>query len=392
MPWKDCTAVDERTAFVTAVSRGEQSFSALCRYFNISRPTGYKWLGRFAQSGPDGLTDQSRAPLLQPKAMPPALRTPILALRARHPTWGPKKLKARLEQDHPDLAWPARSTIGELLRREGLAHPRPARRRTLPHDQPLQHALAPNDLWCADFKGWFLTGNGQRCDPLTITDAYSRYLLRCRSVAKTDGPHVHAVFEAAFREFGLPNAIRTDNGTPFASPGLAGLSRLSVWWIRLGIRPERIAPGRPDQNGRHERFHETLQDDTARPPRFTLAAQQARFTVFQKEYNHLRPHEALGLLTPDRFYRPSHRKFPAALPDLAYPFECWLRRISAAGHLTWNRHMIYIGIALEDQDVALRPLDDGLFELHFGPLLLGWLDEPSATFTPVSSPPRALRH
>jgi transposase InsO family protein len=236
MPWKDCSAVDERKEFIIAFRRREQSFSALCRYFGVSRPTGYKWLERFAESGEDGLVDQSRAPLLQPRAMPEALRAPILALRSHHPTWGPKKLKARLEQDHPDLAWPARSTIGDLLRREGLAKPRPVRRRTLLHDEPLRHATAPNAVWCADFKGWFLTGNGQRCDPLTITDAYSRYLLRCRSTPKTDGPHVRRIFESAFAQFGLPDAIRIDNGPPFASTGLAGLSRLSVWWIRLGIR------------------------------------------------------------------------------------------------------------------------------------------------------------
>jgi transposase InsO family protein len=391
MPWKDSTAVDERKAFITAYLRREQSFSALCRYFGISRPTGYKWLDRFDASGEAGLSNESRAPAHQPRAMPETLRGAILDLRARHPTWGPKKLKARLETDRPDLAWPARSTIGDLLRREGLAHPRPPRRRTVPHDEPLAHAQQPNDVWCADFKGWFLTGNGQRCDPLTITDAYSRYLIRLRAVPKTDGPHVRHVFEAGFREFGLPLRIRTDNGPPFASTGIAGLSRLAVWWIRLGILPERIEPGHPDQNGRHERFHETLQNETARPPKADLSRQQRRFAEFQDEYNHLRPHEALGLRTPDRFYRPSPRKFPAQLPDLAYPFECWLRRVSAAGLIAWKRHQIYLSVLLEDQDVALRPIDDGLYEVFFGRLLLGWLDEPSATFTPHRAPPRSQR-
>jgi len=391
MPWKEHTAVDERKAFVIAWQRQEQSFSALCRGFGISRPTGYKWLERFDDLGEIGLADESRAPLHQPRSMAGALRSAILDLRTKHPTWGPKKLKARLETDHPDLAWPARSTIGELLRREGLAQPRPARRRTLLHDEPLAHAQAPNDVWCADFKAWFLTGNGQRCDPLTVTDAYSRYLIRCRAVPKTDGPHVRQVFEAAFREWGLPSSIRTDNGPPFATTGLAGLSRLSVWWIRLGIHPQRIVPGRPEQNGRHERFHETLQEETAKPPQANLSRQQQRFAEFQDEYNHLRPHEALGMRTPDRFFRASSHKFPAQLPEPAYPFECWLRRISPATHLSWKRHQIYISTLLEDQDVALRPLDDGLFEVFFGPLLLGWLDEPSATFTPQHNQPRAQR-
>jgi transposase InsO family protein len=389
MPWKETTAVNERRSFLTAWLRNEQSFSALCRYFDISRPTGYKWLTRFQEQGEAALNDQSRAPLRQPKAMPAALRAPILALRGGHPSWGPKKLKAYLEEHSPDLAWPARSTIGELLRREGLAHPRPARRRTPPHSEPLAHAGAPNDVWCADFKGWFLTGNGQRCDPLTITDAYSRFLLHCRAIPKTDGPHVQQAFTAAFREFGLPAAIRTDNGTPFASTGLAGLSRLSVWWIRLGIRPERIELGCPEQNGRHERFHETLKAETASPPQSTLSSQQKRFADFQNEFNHQRPHEALGLRTPDSFYRRSQRKFPEVLPELAYPFETWLRRISPAGHLSWKRHQIYISVLLEGEDVALRPIGDGLNEVFFGPLLLGWFDEPSATFTPNRPPPRS---
>jgi transposase InsO family protein len=389
MPWKERTAVDERKAFITAVNRKEQSFSALCRYFGISRPTGYKWIGRFDISGEAGLEDESREPLSQPRSMPETLRNAILELRARHPTWGPKKLKARLETDRPKIAWPARSTIGELLRREGLARPRPARRRTLVHEEPLSHAEAPNDVWCADFKGWFLTGNGQRCDPLTITDAYSRYLLRCRVVPKTDGAHVKQVFETAFREFGLPRAIRTDNGPPFASTGVCGLSRLAVWWIRLGILPERIDPGRPDQNGRHERFHETLKAETASPPKADLSRQQRRFADFQAEYNHVRPHEALGLRTPDRFYRHSRRSFPARLPELAYPFECWLRRVSAAGHINWKNHQIYVSVLLEDEDVALRPLEDGVYEIFFGSLLLGWMDEPSATFTPVRARPRS---
>ena len=222
MPWKEKTAVEERKAFITAWQRQELSFSALCRGFGVSRPTGYKWLERFDAEGPSGLIDLSRIPIHQPRALPEALQGPLLELRAEHPTWGPKKLKARLERLYPDLAWPARSTIGELLRREGLAQPRPKRRRTLVHTAPLAHAQAPNDVWCADFKGWFLCRNGQRCDPFTLTDAYSRFLLRCRHVPKTDGPHLREILEAAFREFGMPSYIRTDNGPRSAlqdSPG-----------------------------------------------------------------------------------------------------------------------------------------------------------------------------
>ena len=392
MPWKDATVVDERKAFLTAWKKGEVSFSALCRYFNISRPTGYKWLGRFAEEGDPGLADRSRAPHDQPGRTPTPIQDEILRLRGQHPTWGPKKLLAFLQQRQPRRPWPAARTIGDLLRREGLAHPRPPRRRTPPHTQPLAHALAPNDVWCADFKGWFLCQDGRRCDPLTISDAYSRFLLRCCSVPKTDGLHVQRVFQAAFREFGLPRAIRTDNGPPFGSTGLAGLSRLSVWWIRLGIRPERIDAGCPQQNGRHERFHLTLQQDVISPPRASVPAQQRAFHSFRQQYNQLRPHEALGQQTPASLYRASPRLFPAQLPDLAYPFEVYLRRISPAGHFSWHNHQVHLSVLLEGQDIALRPIhQDEFFEVFFGPLLLGWFDAPSATFNPNRPPPRRQR-
>ena len=316
MPWKEATAVDERKAFLLAYRRGEVSFSAICRAFNISRPTGYKWLDRFAREGEAGLCEQSRAPLHPARGTPRFMQDRILELRQTHPSWGPKKLLAWLHQKEPRVAWPAASTVGELLRREGLAHPRPPRRRTPAWLEPLAHAQNPNDVWCADFKGWFLCQNGERCDPLTITDAYSRYLFGCCSVPKTDGPNVRRVMEAAFRTYGLPLAIRTDNGPPFASQGLAGLSRLSVWWIRLGITPERIDPGCPQQNGRHERFHLTLKNETAAPPRISLRAQQQAFARFQHEYNFERPHEALSQQTPPSYtgrarapFRPNSRNW-----------------------------------------------------------------------------------
>lgn len=391
MPWKETTAVDERKTFIAAYERGEVSFSALCRAFSISRPTGYKWIDRYRSEGEPGLNDQSRAPMHPARGTPLHIQDAILELRHKHSNWGPRKLVAKLQQTQPRVPWPAASTIGELLRREGLTHTRPPRRRTPAWTEPLAHAQEPNDVWCTDFKGWFLCRNGQRCDPLTLTDAYSRYLLRCRAVPKTDGPHVRRIFAASFREFGLPLAIRNDNGPPFASTGLAGLSRLSVWWIRLGIRPERIDPGCPQQNGRHERFHQTLKLETASPPAISLDAQQRAFALFQREYNEERPHEALGQRTPASIYRPSPRPFPEELPQLVYPFAVTLRSVSAAGHFSWRNHQVYVSVLLEDQDIALRPLDDGLYEILFGPLLLGWFEEDSATFTPNRTPPRRQR-
>ena len=391
MPWKESSVVDERKAFITAYLRKEYPFKTLCRGFGISRETGYKWVARFIDQGQAGLCDQSRAPHHTPHLLSEPVRNRILAVRRQHPTWGPKKLLVQLYEQSPDQPWPAPSTVGEFLRREGLAHPRPPRRRTPVFTEPLAHAGQPNDVWCADFKGFFFCGDGRRCDPLTITDAYSRYLLRCRAVAHTDGPHVRQVFEAAFREFGLPEAIRTDNGPPFSSRALCGLSRLAVWWIRLGIRPERIDPGCPEQNGRHERFHQTLKAETASPPRASYSRQQRAFLDFQREYNEVRPHEALGQRPPAHIYRPSPRPFPGGLPELVYPFACTLRRISSAGHLAWQSHQIHISILLDGEDVALRPLDDGLHEVHFGPLMLGWLEERSATFSPNRPPPRRQR-
>lgn len=392
MPWKDCCPMDERMTFIAAWQKRQVSFSALCRQFSICRPTGYKWVDRFLREGEAGLREESRAPYRQPNLTPVPLQNQILALRQQHPTWGPRKLLAVLRGRDPRSPWPAASTIGDLLRREGLAHPRPPRRRTPPFEQPLAHAQAPNDVWCADFKGWFVCGNGERCDPLTLTDAYSRFLLRCRAVPKTDSPHVQAVFDAAFREFGLPTAIRTDNGPPFASHGLAGLSRLAVWWIRLGIHPERIDPGCPQQNGRHERFHQTLLHDVASPPQATLARQQKAFLAYETLFNHQRPHEALGQRPPAEFYRASSRPCPPRLPELAYPFACSRKLISAAGHFSWRGILVYVSILLEGQHVALRPLSDHeLFEVHFGPLLLGWFHAPSATFTALQPPPRRQR-
>ena len=249
MPWKARSALEERKAFINEWRKQEVPFAELCRDFHISRQTGYKWLGRYEAEGESGLEERSRAPLHNPQEMSAEVREAILQLRQQHGRWGPRKLKALLQRQQPQRRWPALSSIGELLQREGLAHPRRNRRRTPPYTAPLQHAQAPNQVWCADYKGWFRCGDGARCDPLTITDAFSRYLLRCQQVERTDEPRARAVFEAAFREYGLPEAMRTDNGPPFATPAPGGLSRLSIWWIRLGIRHERIQPGCPEQNG-----------------------------------------------------------------------------------------------------------------------------------------------
>lgn len=387
MPWKERKALDEKRSFIAEWKRQEESLAELCRRYEISRQTGYKWLDRFQQEGDAGLEEHSRAPVHHPQAMPPTIRQALVDLRRLHPSWGPRKLRAYLQRESPKLHWPTASSIGDLLRREGLAHPRRRRKRTPPYTQPLKHAEAPNQVWCADFKGWFLTQDGSRCDPLTITDAYSRYLLRCCAVNRTDGEHAWAVFEAAFREFGLPEAIRTDNGSPFASRAPAGLSQLSMLWLRLGIRHERIEPGQPQQNGRHERMHRTLKQETASPPERNLRRQQVAFLRFQQEYNYVRPHEALQYETPASRYVGSERRYPSKLPELEYPQGAHLRRVSHHGDVKLDGAQMFVSSLLAWEVVGLLELeqDPNWLEVYYGPLIIGWMDLKRLKLVPIGT-------
>lgn len=374
MPWKETVVLDERVRFALACQDELESMSVLCRRFGISRRTGYKWLQRYQQQGLAGLSDRSRARLTHPNQVGPDLREQIVLVRRSHPAWGPRKLLAVLEREHPLKAWPAVSTIGQILKSEGLSVPRPRRPRCVPGLNPLGPCLAPNRVWCADFKGWFRTGDGSRCDPLTITDGHSRYLLRCQATT-TDYPSVRGLFEATFRRFGLPEAMRTDNGEPFASVGVMGLSRLSVWWVRLGIGLQRIEPGKPQQNGSHERMHGTLQRETASPPAANIPAQQRRFNTFTWEYNHHRPHEALGMATPASVYQHSQRAYPERLAELEYPCDWQLRKVDQDGDIRWKVARVFIGTALRAQTIGLRELGGRLWSVRFGPVDLGVLDE-----------------
>jgi putative transposase len=375
MPWEERKAVELRTKFVQEAERKSEAFAELCRRYSISRVTGYKWVQRFAQQREAGMKERSRAPRRVPHAMSAATAERIIALRHQHPRWGPRKLRAYLSKRHPASPWPAASSIGELLKREGLSHRRRRRVRTPPYTQPLAHAQAPNQVWCVDFKGWFRCGDGTRCDPLTITDAFSRYLLRVTLVEKTDTPRAQAVFEAAFREFGLPHAIRSDNGAPFASKAPAGLSRLSMWWLRLGIRHERIDPGCPQQNGRHERMHQTLKQEAASPPRANRRRQQRALAEFVWSYNHERPHEALGQRTPAELYVASARVYPSRLPELEYPCDAvHFRRIGSKGELKWRGARIFVSETLAGEMVGLTPIQEQLCDVHYGPVWLGRLD------------------
>lgn len=375
MLWDETCAMDERMRFVVAASEDEAVMIEVCAAFGISRQTGYKWLSRYATEGVEGLKERSRAPLRHGRARDEELVAAALALRERHPTWGPKKLRKKLSDGWPQHATPALSTIGDWLRKEGLTAQRRRRRRCPPFGSPFLAADAPNAVWCTDFKGWFATGDRQRCDPLTISDAMSRYLLRCEAVARPDGAHVRPVFEAAFCEFGLPQAIRSDNGPPFASVGAGGLSRLAVWWIKLGVRPERIEPGKPQQNGRLERLHRTLKAETASPPAATLAQQQRSFDDFRALYNHERPHKALGLATPASLYRSSGRAYPRPLREPEYSADCAVRRVRSTGEIKWAGELIFISEALIGEPVAIAETEEGEWLVRYADVELGHVDK-----------------
>ena len=370
MPWKETCAMDERLKFIAAHLEREYSVSELCRHFCISRPTAYKWIERYEQGGPEGFLERSRAPKHHRNETPAALQYKLIALRQRHPKWGPRKLLALLKRAEPEVSWPAVSTAGDILKRHGLTQARRYRRFTPRDERPFYVASRPNDVWAADFKGWFKTGDGHRVDPLTISDWVSRYLLRCRGLERPIFELVQPQFERVFREYGLPWAIRTDNGPPFASTGLGGLSRLSVWWIRLGIKPERIRPAHPEDNGRHERMHKTLKETAARPPKATVEDQQKALDQFRQEYNELRPHEALCMQTPAECYQRSDREFPDSLPELGYGPELQIRRVRSNGQIKWAGEKIFLSENLIGELVGLNRIDNDVWSIHFGPVPL----------------------
>ncbi|MEH2622526.1 putative transposase [Bradyrhizobium sp. AZCC 1719] len=370
MGWKETCAVEERMRFVFAAEKGEDSFAAICRRFGVSRQNGYKWLARYREAGLEGLQEHSRAPLHHPQAIAEDIAERCLAVRRAHPTWGPLKVRAYLERRAPATEWPAASTIGALFDREGLTVKRKLRRRSPPSSAPFAHCEAANDVWCIDFKGWFLTGDGKRCEPLTITDAHSRYLLRCQALPRTDTEHVWPVLDAAFREFGLPRYMRSDNGSPFASRGAGGLSRLSVKLIKAGVTPERIAPGKPQQNGRHERMHLTLLQEVADPPADSMREQLKRLRKFQHFYNEERPHQALDNATPADRYQISARRFDGILREPNYDDDQEVRRVRHNGEIKLDGNMIYISEALVGEPVALAETEDG-WSVCYGPVVLG---------------------
>lgn len=369
VPWKEICLVKERMSFLTQVNESDESFAALCRQHGISRKTGYKWVARFEQEQDKSLLNRQPLAASHPDRIPETLVDIIVAARKEHPYWGPKKLKAWLEQTQPNRAWPAASTIGDKLSDRGLIRPRRRRIRVPMSVDPLGPVSHANETWCVDFKGHFELGDKTRCYPLTVTDQHSRYLLKCEGLVEPKFEPVKAQFERAFAEFGLPLRMRSDNGPPFASVAVGGLSRLSIWWIQLGIVPERIEPGQPQQNGRHERMHKTLKQETANPPSPSMVEQQRIFDRFRAVFNDERPHEALGQRPPSSRYCTSARSLPHKLQAPVYPSSMTVRRIDGSGRLTFfGTHKLTQ--ALAGQPVGLEPIDDDTWELYYGPMLL----------------------
>jgi putative transposase len=375
MPWSQTSPMDQRTQFIAAYLRDRLSVTELCELYGVSRKTGYKWIDRYLMHGPQGLEERSRRPSTSPRQTPDHVVAAILEARRRHPSWGAKKLLSILCKRHPRWPWPARSTVCDILSRHGLV-PKKRKRRVIGHPgKPTSSIDAPNDVWSADFKGQFKTGDGHYCYPLTITDGYSRFLLSCQALSSTSVAEAKPVFMRVFKEFGLPRRIRTDNGVPFATNTLARLSQLSAWWVRLGILPEFIEPGKPQQNGRHERMHRTLKAETTRPPGANLRAQQQKFNHFRDEFNHERPHEALDMRTPAACYEPSPRAMPHKPPPFAYPDRFEVRYVSANGGIRWNRQWVNVSTTCAGEYVGLEEIDDGVWNVYFGPLKLGRLLE-----------------
>src|SRR2546427_2314315 len=375
MPWREASPMDQRTQFIADHLRDVLSITELCALYGVSRKTAYKWIDRYLRQGPAGLEERSRRPQSSPNQTPEEIVAAILEARRRHPSWGGQNALALVTKRHTNWDLPHRSTVCDILKRHGMV-PKQRQRRRIGHPgKPTSSILAPNDLWSADYKGQFRTGDGRYCYPLTVTDGFSRYLLGCQALSSTAVAAAKPVFTRLFQEYGLPTRIRTDNGVPFATTTLARLSKLSAWWVRLGVLPEFTEPGRPDQTGRPQRMHRTLKAATTRPAAGSLAAQQRRFNDFREEFNHERPHEALDQQTPASCYAPSGREMPATLPALEYPDRFDVRYVSANGGIRWNRRWVNVSTVCIGEYVGLEEIDNGIWNVYYGPLKLGRLLE-----------------
>lgn len=385
MGWKECSKMDEKLKFIARYLEGEK-IAPLCREFGITRPTGYKLIERYKMMGQCALVEQKRTPHRYANQLPIAVEALILDLKSEYPSWGAPKIREKIIKKYPGVKTPAKSTIHAVLDRNGLVEHRTGRKRFKATGTPLNHVSEPNQLWCADYKGEFMLGNKQYCYPLTMTDYASRYLLTCEALASTRENFAFEIFERAFKEYGLPDSIRTDNGVPFASGNsFYNLTRLSVWWLRLGINVERIAPGHPEQNGRHERMHLTLKLETTRPPRPTLVSQQEAFDKFIKIYNEERPHEGIENKYPSEVYKASNREFKPLEP-LFYPLHDQTITVTQCGRICSKNMKVNLSRSFAGQQVGIKEMEDGIWVVSFLDYDLGYFDDKSKKVEPVEDP------
>lgn len=384
MPWKESVIMDERIKFVARLLQGEK-MAELCREFGISRKTGYKFWDRYKDVGLHGLTDRSRRPVRYANQLPMQIECEILRIKKDKPSWGAPKIREILRRKYPEVRTPAKSTIHCILDRHGLVTRRKNRRFKL-QGTPLTIHHNPNDLWCADYKGEFMLANKQYCYPLTVTDSCSRYLLACEGLESTKEVHAFNIFEQIFQKYGLPTAIRTDNGLPFASPhALFGLSRLSVWWLRLGIFIERIKPGNPQQNGRHERMHLTLKKEATKPPGENFLQQQEKFDNFIQEFNTERPHQAIDMKFPSEIYTPSPRPYKG-IQELSYPFHDKTAIVTTCGRICIDKHKINLSHVFAGQNMGVKEVADGIWLVTFMDYDLGYFDFETNKIEPLEYP------
>lgn len=374
MPWKIKEPMDERISMIADWKSGRYTITELAVIYGVSRKTIYKWTSRYEESGIDGLKEMSRAPLIHPNQTPEEVIRELITEKLGHGNWGPKKILKRLTEKMPDIQWPAVCTAEKWLGRYGLVQKRKRRKRVPPYSEPFLTCDKPNKVWSADFKGQFRMGDGAWCYPLTLSDNMSRYLLMCRGVESPSYNDTQKWFEWAFRTYGLPGSIRTDNGTPFAGRGITGLSRLSVWWIKLGIRPERIECGKPQQNGRHERMHKTLKEETAKPPMANMSRQQMRFEEFRREYNDERPHESLGMKTPSDLYEVSRLCYPEKIRGPQYDEREYVRKVRNHGEIGFRGKYYFLSELLAGEQVGLMEEDAGKYKVRFGFHPIGVID------------------
>lgn len=382
MPWKETDTMHQRLLFTADYDKQIYSMTELCERYGISRKTGYKWLSRYQQQGLSGLLNQSKAPNSCPHRTPEELNQRLLELKRQHPKRGAKKLLAILKKRDSQTHWPAVTTVQDLLQRNGLTQQHTKRRKTNHPWQKLPDVTAPNDVWATDLKGEFPTQDGKLCYPLTVTDSYSRYHIGCQGLLGTGQQGTFEVFERLFREYGLPKILLSDNGVPFASNAIHGLSQLNVWWLKLGIVPLRIMPGRPDQNGRHERMHRTLKAHTARPPQKDRETQQKAFDEFRQEYNHVRPHEALEMETPASFYKVCERIYTRETPEVEYPGHFITRKVQTDGSILFQQKKVFLSRTLGGEHIGMEEVEDGIWSVSFSTMLLGRYSEGKKQFFP----------